>query len=190
MDDLIRAGNGFLFLKENIREQEMTRPIMNIDEVEFMEWGKGDRYAAKFGLISRRIGSLGLGYNLTVVPAGKRAFPLHNHRVNEEMFFIIKGSGEIRIGEESYPLREGDVVACPPGDRETAHQIINTSETEMKYLAVSTNMSPEVAEYPDSGKVGVIIELGADENGMPKMWRLMMKDESTQVDYWDGEVPD
>ena len=39
-----------------------------------------------------------LHYNLTAVPPGKRAFPFHNHRVNEEMFFILEGTGEVRIG--------------------------------------------------------------------------------------------
>ncbi len=165
----------------------MTHPILNIDELEYMDWGHGEIYAAKFGLISRRIGSKNLGYNLTVVPAGKRAFPFHSHRVNDEMFFIIEGHGEIRIGDETHPIRQGDLIACPPGGRETAHQIINNSDAELRYLAVSTNNSPEVAEYPDSGKYGVIIELEDSDGGMPNMWRLMMKAESTKVDYWEGK---
>ena len=103
------------------------------------------------------------------------------------MFFIIEGHGEIRIGDETHPIRQGDLIACPPGGRETAHQIINNSDAELRYLAVSTNNSPEVAEYPDSGKYGVIIELEDSHGGMPNMWRLMMKAESTKVDYWEGE---
>lgn len=166
----------------------MSKHILNIDQLDFMDWGQGERFGCKLGLISRRVGSVGLGYNLTVVPAGKRAFPFHNHRVNDEMFFIIEGSGEVRLGDETFALREGDVVACPPGGRGTAHQIINNSDADLKYLAVSTTMSPEIAEYPDSGKVGVIMELdGTDERGIPNMKRLMMKDESTQVDYYEGE---
>jgi uncharacterized cupin superfamily protein len=165
----------------------MNKPVINIDNLEYMDWGHGEKYAAKFGLISRQLGSRGLGYNLTVVPPGKRAFPFHSHRVNDEMFFVIEGSGEIRMGEQSYPIIQGDVIACPPGGPETAHQIINNSESELRYLAVSTSMSPEVAEYPDSDKYGVIVELDEHENGMPKMWRLMMKGESTRVDYWEDE---
>jgi uncharacterized cupin superfamily protein len=84
--------------------------------------------------------------------AGKRAFPFHNHRVNEEMFFILEGSGSVRIGAETFPVRSGDVIACPPGGPETAHQIINTGTTELKYLAVSTQEMPEICDYPDSGK--------------------------------------
>ena len=46
--------------------------------------------------VGPRIGAQLLGYNITAVPPGKRAFPLHNHHVNEEMFFILSGSGELR----------------------------------------------------------------------------------------------
>lgn len=166
----------------------MSKPIVNLDELDFMDWGHGERFAGQFGLISRRIGARQLGYNLTVVPPGKRAFPFHSHRANEEMFFILEGVGEVRIGETTYPVRSGDVIACPTGGPETAHQIINTGESELRYLAVSTTRSPEVAQYPDSDKCGVIVELGNDpETGLPDMWRLMTRVADAQVDYWDGE---
>lgn len=165
----------------------MTDHILNIDDLEYMDWGQGKNFSARFGLISPKIGAKKLGYNLTVVPAGKTAFPFHNHRVNEEMFFVVSGFGALRMGTETFAIKEGDVIACPAGDRGSAHQIINDSQQELKYLAVSTTLSPEVAEYPDSNKIGVITKLGDSEGGLPEMWRLMMKDEATQVDYWDGE---
>ena len=98
-----------------------------------------------------------LGYNITAVPPGKRAFPLHNHVVNEEMFFVLEGSGELRVGDATHPVRAGDIIACPPGGPETAHQLVNTGDAELKYLAVSTTLSPEVCDYPDSGKFGVSV---------------------------------
>ncbi len=165
----------------------MTNQIINIDELEYMDFGHGDEFGAKLGLMGTRLGSQGLGYNLTVVPPGKKAFPAHNHRVNDEMFFIVEGYGEIRIGDERHPIRQGDVIACPPGGPETAHQIINTSEQELRYLAISTTRSPEVVQYPDSDKCGVTIIEGMETSGLPKMWRLMMKMGDTQVDYWEGE---
>lgn len=42
------------------------------------------------------------------------------------MFFVLQGTGEIRIGESTLPIRPGDVIACPAGGKETAHQIVNT----------------------------------------------------------------
>ena len=73
-----------------------------------------------------------------------------------------------------------------PGGKEKAHQIVNTGATEMRYLAVSTKLSPEIAEYPDSGKFGILAEFPADAGGKPQMFRFVGK-ESQNVDYWEGE---
>ena len=166
----------------------MTKHILNIDEIEYQAWEHGDRFEAKLGGISSRIGAKKLGYNLTVLPPGKRAFPFHCHRVNEEMFFVLEGQGEIRIGTETLRVTKGDVIACPPGGQETAHQLINTSDSnEMKYLAVATNESPEIAEYPDSDKVGVLAEFPAKGDGKPTLMRYIIRGQADMNDYWDGE---
>ena len=171
----------------------MTRPILNIDELGddgWMPWGHGERFEARFGQIAARLGAKKLGYNVTVVPPGKRAFPHHNHNINEEMFFILEGSGELRYGEDTHPLCKGDVIACPPGGRETAHQIINTSDSEeLKYLAVSTTETPEIAHYPDSGKYGIMLSLPGERrpDGRPSGLRFFAREQGTLEDYWEGE---
>ena len=138
----------------------MKKPLINIADVELQprpaaftpSGDAAERFDARIGQIAPLLGARKLGYNITAVSPGKRAFPFHNHQVNEEMFFILEGTGELRFGKETYPMRPGDLIACPPGGPDVAHQIINTGEGEMRYLAVSTKLSPEVAEYPDSGK--------------------------------------
>src|SRR4051812_21528553 len=103
----------------------MKKPIMNMSDMDFSSGPPGftatgpaaERFEARMQTIGANIGARHLGYNITEVSPGKRAFPFHNHRVNEEMFFILEGSGEIRIGTQTYALRAGDIVACPPGGR-------------------------------------------------------------------------
>lgn len=168
-----------------------VHPIINLAELELvsrkeMSAKRGaaeppDGFGGSIAQIGRRIGAKHLGYNLTVVPSGKRAFPFHSHRVNEEMFFILEGSGEIRIGSARYEIRAGDVIACPPGGAETAHQIVNTSGADLRYLSVSTEMSSEVCEYPDSNKFGVWIDSGPDQG-----FRFIGRS-AKSLDYWDGE---
>ena len=166
----------------------MNRPILNIDELQFHPWGHGERFEARMAAIGSKIGAQKLGYNLTVLAPGKRAFPFHSHRVNEEMFFILEGEGEVRIGAARHPLRAGDVLACPPGGPETAHQIANTSKTaELKVLAVSTKLSPEIAEYPDSGKFGVLGEFPPGADGKPQVLRFISRTQASTEDYWAGE---
>jgi uncharacterized cupin superfamily protein len=164
----------------------MARPILNISELEYRPWSRGDKFEAKLGALGARLGAQKLGYNVTVLPPGKRAFPFHNHRVNEEMFLVLEGSGEIRIGSERHAIRVGDVIACPPGTAESAHQIINTSNAELKFLAVSTSLSPDICEYPDSKKYGVLAQLPNAEGKLESV-RFIAHGQANQDDYWQGE---
>lgn len=172
----------------------MPHPILNIADVTLEarpaalapKGEAAERFDAKMGTIGPRLGAQKLGYNVTAVPPGKRAFPFHCHRVNEEMIFVLQGSGEIRIGEDTYPLHTGDIVALPAGGKETAHQVINTGSDELRYLAVSTKLSPELAEYPDSGKFGILAELPPGADGKPQ--RFMYVGRANQsVGYWEDE---
>jgi len=166
-----------------------SQQIINLDRAEFVENpfpGPKERYGARIALLSPRLGAKLLGYNLTVIEPGKAAFPRHNHWTNEELFLVLEGEGEVRIGDERYPLRKGDVLACPPGGTETAHQIINTSDVEMKLFAVSTQISAEMVEFPDSGKFGVIAMGPTGSDRKQRHFRFVSRPDQS-LDYWDGE---
>jgi uncharacterized cupin superfamily protein len=168
----------------------MPKPIVNIADVELKPRPSAiaptgpaaDIFEARMGLMSSALGALKLGYNITLIPPGKVAYPAHNHRVNEEMFFIIEGSGEVRIGQATYAVRKGDVIACPPGGVETAHQIKNTGNVDLRFLAVSTRLTPEIVEYPDSGKFGVSL----DAEDKAQAFRFIGRQDQN-IDYWQGE---
>jgi uncharacterized cupin superfamily protein len=168
-------------------------PVINLDQLEAIEIAAlkpnaPERYrGARLAPISPRVGARLLGYNLTVLPPGKAAFPAHNHFANEEMFFILEGEGELRVGAVRHPLRAGDIVACPPGDASSAHQILNTAtDGELRYLAVSTAITPDLVQYPDSAKTGASFIAGRDAQGLPIAVRVMNR-ERDNLDYWDGE---
>lgn len=157
------------------------RPIANLDDLEFDDVEDNGYYTSRRALFSDAIGARALGYNLTLLPPGKAQCPFHSHHGEEEMFVILEGEGELRFGSERYPIGPNDVIACPTGGPEVAHQIINTGSTMMRYLAVSTVVDIEACEYPDSGKV-MIAAGPRGERGLRKMFRA----EQT-VDYYDRE---
>ena len=159
----------------------MVKPIINLDEVAFDDVEENGLYTSSRASIGRLIGARDLGYNLTVLPPGKAQCPFHCHHGEEEMFFILEGEGELRFGNERFPLRPHDVIGCPTGGAETAHQIINTGTTTMRYLALSTMVDVEACEYPDSGKVLVV----AGRSAPPRL-RKMFRAETT-VDYYNRE---
>jgi uncharacterized cupin superfamily protein len=163
----------------------MKPRIVNLENVPLVTRGNGDKYEAQFAPVGATLDSQKLGFNVTLLPPGKKAFPYHAHRGNEEMFFILEGEGSVRINGETHRIRKGDFISLPPG-RGSAHQIINDSTAPLRYLAVSTLESPEVVEYPDSGKIGAIDGKGGGRPPSPDAIRFIGR-VSDAVDYWEGE---
>ena len=155
------------------------KPFMNLDEVQFDDVEENGFYTSSRGQIGEHIGARQLGYNLTVLPPGKAQCPFHSHHGEEEMFLILEGEGELRFGDQRHRIRRHDVIACPTGGAEVAHQIINTGSTTMRHLALSTVVALDACEYPDSQKVLVV---SGRRGGLRKMFRA----ENT-VDYYDRE---
>ena len=162
----------------------MTRVIdqrvVNVDELALEHGSKGDKFEWRSARIGPKVGARDLGYSYDVLPPGKSGCPFHSHYAEEEMFFIVKGTGLLRYGTETRKVRAGDVICCPVGGPETAHQLVNDSDADLAYLSVSTMMPAEVCEYPDSKKVGAFGGAGAS--------RLRhMTGTDAHVDYWKDE---
>ena len=151
--------------------------VANLDELKLEHFAKGDRFESNGVRIGPLLGARDLGYSYDVVPPGKRSCPFHSHRGEEEMFFIVKGEGTLRYGEETRRVRAGDVICCPTGGPETAHQIVNDSQADLAYLSVSTMSAAEICEYPDSQKIGLF------GGGLRHMTRA-----ADGLDYWADEA--
>jgi uncharacterized cupin superfamily protein len=165
------------------------RPFVNLDEIELMPQSpqKPDAgFEARFAPIAAPLGATKLGCRLTVVAPGKKAFPHHVHHVNDELFVILSGEGTLRFGTEQYPVRSGDVIVCPAGGADKAHQLINGSASDLRYLSISSMGQPEVAEYPDSGKFGVY-SVAATDTAPPGRRLVFLGRTASGVDYFDGE---
>lgn len=155
--------------------------VVNIDQLALEHFSAaGGRFESDAARVGPLVGAKDLGYSYDVVQPGKVSCPFHSHRAEEEMFFIVRGEGTLRYGDERRKIRAGDFICCPTGGPETAHQIINDSGAELAYISVSTMMPAEVCEYPDSGKVGAF---GGTGEGRLRH----MTERSSAVDYWKGE---
>ena len=151
--------------------------VVNIDELTLEHWTQGDKFEARSARVGSRLGAKELGYSYDVLPPGKTGCPFHSHHAEEEMFFIVSGSGLLRYGNETRKIRAGDFICCPTGGADTAHQIVNDSSEPLAFVSVSTMMPAEVCEYPDSGKIGAY-----GGQALRHMTRP-----SHALDYWDGE---
>jgi uncharacterized cupin superfamily protein len=163
-----------------------VKPIINLADLTLKRLSHGDKFEVQEGSISPVVGAKQLGYSLAMVAPGKRAYPFHCHHVNEEMFLVLEGRGTVRIGEHEYPIRKGDVIAAVAGGRDTAHQIINTSDEVLTYLMVSTMIPTEVIEHPDSSKVAVFV--GSAPGYAPETRSFNYRGRlGPRLDYWEDE---
>jgi mannose-6-phosphate isomerase-like protein (cupin superfamily) len=91
-----------------------------------------------------RTGSELLGARLWRLPP-KSANTLHKHVIAEEFFFVLEGTGRMRVGEETLTIpRYGGVLVGPS----VLRQIFNDSDAEVLWLIVG---APD-KEF-ESGKV-------------------------------------
>ncbi len=157
-------------------------PIVNVADVALDESRHGERFAVQTGEIGMALGLTNLGCMLHVVPPGKTAFPFHRHHGCDEMFLVLAGAGEYRLGEERLPIRAGDCLGAPAGG--APHQIVNTGAEELRYLGFSNNGVADAVEYPDSGKISVRVGAKGIYYGDAT---LKLRGRLTEADYWDGE---
>src|SRR5688500_6117523 len=104
----------------------MSRPFVNIADLTLEAWTQGENYAGSDTSFGALLGLLGLGASYNEVPPGKSGCPFHNHHVEDEMFVILEGEADYRLGAATHKVKAGDVLGAPAGGQETAHQLINT----------------------------------------------------------------
>src|SRR5262245_30701011 len=154
--------------------------IRNVNEVPLERLLREPNYDSQGARLARGTAARKLGASFDVVAPGKRGCPYHLHHAQEEMFVILEGAGTLRVAGELLPIKAGDVIFIPAGP-EYPHQIINTSAAQLKYLSISTRESPEIAEYPDSGKF-----LAYASAGQGTQFEVIGR-AGGNLDYWDGE---
>lgn len=111
------------------------------------------------------------------IPPRKAAYPYHYHLKNEETFYIISGKGILETPNGNKTISAGDIIFCPTLEK-GSHRIINSSHDEMLiYLDFDTVNYPDIAYYPNSDKVGII--LNGESNTFYK--------KNENVDYYEGE---
>jgi len=158
----------------------MDKPILNTADAPRSTGQHGATFAYEMRELAGPLGAREIGANLTRVPPGHAALPFHHHYANEEHFFVVSGSGVLRVGAERHPVKAHDYMVHRPGGPELAHQLINTGTEDLVYLAISTMRVPEVVGYPDSGKTGV--------RAVPdKRFLVSGATVAASLGYWDGE---
>lgn len=134
--------------------------------------------------LARRLGGEMIGASIYVMGPGQKSFPYHFHHSNEEMLIVLAGTVTVRTPDGEQRAGPGDALIFNKGPA-GAHQVINTSDDEARILMLSTMVEPEIAEYPDTGKVGVFAGRAPGSAREASLWKYL--DGAAEVSYFDGE---
>ncbi len=74
-------------------------------------------------------------WRMTVKPGGTNK--LHTHADQEQIYFVVRGSGMVSVGDEKARLKAGDAVYLPP---RLSHAFYNDTEKPCTILAVSATV--------------------------------------------------
>ena len=183
----------------------MPQNVAHWDEVE------GDRaeegaFRSTWTDLGRAAGSVRVGVNRVQVDPGARSTPLHMEGAEEEIFFVLEGSGlswqDDGDGETTYEIRAGDCLVHLAGTE--AHSVVAGPEG-IDYLAFGTRARAEYAFFPrlKAGRVGMLwadmiethqwkqeLALGEPElpEPSPRPARIVNVDELEEEDWGQGDV--
>jgi mannose-6-phosphate isomerase-like protein (cupin superfamily) len=104
----------------------MSKYVVHMDEVPV---GRITGRETRDLINGKSAGSRGISLRITDVLPGETCFPGHIHTECEEVILILSGKGEIKIGEETFPMKKGDAVYLPTGLK---HLIRNDGEEVMR----------------------------------------------------------
>jgi uncharacterized cupin superfamily protein len=153
---------------------ERPSTVVNVDAVEPYDWGNG-RVSSLRRDLGLAAGSVGTGIKHAEVPAGRDATPLHCHSVEEEMFVVLSGSGELILGDaertESHAVSAGSVVSRPAATG--ISHMFRAGDEGMTFIGYGPREPSDLCYYPASNKISF--------RGLGVVARI------ERLDYWDGE---
>jgi uncharacterized cupin superfamily protein len=158
-----------------------SSPVLTLADVVLEDGTRDARYGSRWGALAPVLGLKHLGVSYDVIAPGHRICPFHCHHANDEFYVVLEGRGTYRNAQGEFPVQAGDVIGAPAGGRDTAHQIINTSDADLRLLVMSSMREPDVCEYPDSDKFAVM----AGPEGARTFRHIGRKGDA--VDYYLGE---
>ena len=116
----------------------MGKYVVNVNEVPV---GKIPGREIRDLINGKTVGAKTISLRITDVLPGEVCTPGHTHTACEEVIFILSGKGDIKIGEEVFPMMVGDAIYLPTG---VGHLIRNTGK-EMMRMACSFS-SPDFSQ--------------------------------------------
>jgi len=121
--------------------------VIHWDDVEG-ERAELGHLAASWRALGKAAGTIKVGVNRIEIEAGKWATPVHRQTAEEEIFYVLGGSGLSWQDEETYEVAEGDCLVHLAGGE--THSL-RAGPNGLDVLAFGTRVRTEVGHLPRAG---------------------------------------
>jgi len=157
-------------LAQNVKPKEKIQEEIEMKEIKVFSCSKmdgtkmsgdGNEFTVKD--IIARTDAKQCRASFVEVEPGNYAYGYHYHEMDEEIFYVINGTGIVRTPKGDVTVNAGEAITLPTGP-DGAHVMRNGSDTEkLIYIDFDTNNVPEIVHFPDIKKV---MAYGPFSNGM------------------------
>jgi len=140
---IMRLGESPEHLNRNENKKE------TLIDAESLHWRPSNLMAIPNADFLERTGSEMLGARLWSLPP-KSANTLHRHITSEEFFFVLEGTGRIRVDGKVYTVRKHEGIHVWPHQM---RQVFNDTEAEVLWLITGSPDNEMAGEKPDLSKI-------------------------------------
>lgn len=82
-----------------------------------------------------KVGLTGAEISINILPAGECVPFIHSHKQNEEIYYILSGSGKVVIDSEEVNLVSGDWLKISPS---AERQFFASKDNSISYICIQT----------------------------------------------------
>lgn len=115
----------------------MTAPVEKFEDLEYYEQHTGENILYQYVVKPGTLGLMSAGRVRLTGPTRKTE---DVHETWDQIYIILKGSGTIIVGDQSYPVGPEHVVRVPTG---TNHGVVMGDGEEMEYVYVNAYVNDE-----------------------------------------------
>jgi uncharacterized cupin superfamily protein len=128
---------------------------------------------ATWTLLGEAAGSIAIGVRRIVVEPGKWATPVHDHGVEEEIFYVLAGRGISYFRDAAAPIRAGDCIVYLAGRGAHSVQALDEPLDVLAFGPRSPDNAPSFPRLGGSLLRGRFVESrGADAPPLPVQFEL------------------
>lgn len=93
------------------------------------------------------LGLTGCEISFNSLPAGQVSPFYHTHKLNEEVYIVISGSGTFEVDDDVFPISEGSVIRVAPEGK----RAINSGDQGLVYLCIQAQQNSLTQATHDDG---------------------------------------